>query len=186
MTDLCSTPATSNESDRSRPPRSRRRLLLKAMPDGTPSRDAESGDTWSVRNVNSTPKRSGAEATGRSEKSLVEDSVAVFRGARPQTDSGSAADEGSTDTLDYFAPAFRRVLGAEQQETETTEGAGREEDAETQGRTESLDYFTPAFRAVLREEAPTTKASADTGSEDKECEDDEGPASLAYFAPALP
>jgi len=121
MTDLCSTPATSNESDCFRPPRSRRRLLLKSMPDGTPSRDAESEATWSVRNVNGRLNESGDDATAEEEVS-----------------------------------------------------------------TEALDYFTPAFRAVLREEAPTTKASTDTGSEGKECEVDEGPASLAYFAPALP
>ena len=100
---------------------------------------------WSVRNVNGTSKRSGDGASGRSEVPLVEDSVAVVRGARPQTDPGSAADEGSTDPLDYFAPAFRRVLQTSQQETAATEGAKRKEDTETQGRTESLDYFTPAL-----------------------------------------
>lgn len=145
MIDLHSTPAPSNESDHSRPPRSRRRLLLKAMPDGTPSHDAVSGDVWSVCNVSGTLNGSDDGTASRSETSPVEDTIAVFRGVRRQTD-GEAEDDGSTETLDYFTPAFRTVLRDEAPTTEASadtapEDTSREDEADSA----PLDYFTPAL-----------------------------------------
>lgn len=141
----CSTLTTSNESDRSRPPRSRRRLLLRAMLNGTPSRDDASGDAWSVWNVSGTLNGLGDGMSSRSEASPLEDTIAVFRGARRRTD-GEAADEVSTESLDYFAPAFRAVL---RDETPTTEApadtAPEDTSCEDEADPASLDYFTPAL-----------------------------------------
>lgn len=153
MTGVRANPAISQNSSRPYPPRSRQRLLLKAVSNGTTSRDAKSEDVWSVQSVSGTLNGSENEV---------------------------ASDNVSTEPLDYFAPAFRRVLRATQQ-TEAMDRPDCEAGTGTQGRTESLDYFTPAFRAVLREEAPTTKVVTDEDNED-----DEGPASLEYFTPALP
>jgi hypothetical protein len=141
----CSTLATSNESDRSRPPRSRRRLLLRAMPDGTPSRDAGSEDAWSVGNVSGALNGVGSGRSSRSETSPTEDTIAVFRGARRRTDD-ETADKVSTESLDYFTPALRAVLRDETPTTEASadtapEDMSREDEADSA----SLDYFTPAL-----------------------------------------
>lgn len=150
MTGLQSDLSASQNSSRSRPSRSRRRLLLKAISDGTPSRDAEPGSKWRVRNVSGMLKGADNGEAGHSGDDLVADTLAAFRNALRRADGAETpadllgekmGDVSSVEGLDYFSPAFQGVLS---QEGPATEESGEE----TQGgdtEVPSLDYFTPAL-----------------------------------------
>lgn len=154
MTGLRSTLVTSKDAPCSRSPHARRRLLLKAVPDGTPSRDAESGDAWSVRSVSGPGKDADCGASGCSKDDLVKDTLAAFRDTLRRADDaetpadvlgGKRTDAPSGDDLDYFTAAFRTVLRDEAPAKAPADTGCETEDCEGVEDPAPLAYFTPAL-----------------------------------------
>ncbi|MFB6272791.1 MAG: hypothetical protein ABEL51_07865 [Salinibacter sp.] len=170
---------------------------------GGPQDQASSADWWAHHT-------GGVPATSDEASSLdiaededrVGNVVAAFRTALRQAEHVDSAAElqnnesmkdgpGATDSLNYFAPAFRRVLGGDEEEKKaealaSVENAG----AEGADATDSLDYFAPAFHRALGAgdgavSAPDARNVAEASEDGIGNRGDAEDASLEYFAPAF-
>lgn len=164
---------------------------------------------WWARHSSGAAHPSAEEAlkTTPSNEDTVEDTVAAFRtalrqadgidsAADLQNDAATETDDAPTDSLDYFAPAFRQVLGADERCMETS-GTTAENDTESgsspvqeEASTESLHYFVPALPSASGHDergTPLGKAFSEmTESEESNPAETPDPAqSLDYFAPAF-
>lgn len=142
---------------------------------------------WWARHTGGAPN--DVSVLDTDEEELVTDTVAAFRAARqagsvsdPHVREGGRDTPAAEDSLDYFAPAFRRVLGEDERakDVQAQEGLERDEQKKDVPGT-SLDYFAPAFQRVLREDGGSAAAS---GAAEDISETDEV-TSLDYFAPAF-
>lgn len=135
-------------------------------------------------------------------KDVVEDTVSAFRTALQQAngvesaadlqDEAPADDEASSESLDYFAPAFRQAVGDAEPRASETEPSREPASArsEAEAPSASLDYFTAALPSVAAPQGqsdPTESAFLALGTALAEnAEETTSPEdSLDYFAPAL-
>lgn len=201
--------ASSDASGYARTPFSQHTRPLKAVRACTPSPNPGPMADWWARHTSEVAHPSVGEAlTTHTEEEVIGDTVSAFRTALQQTDgvespadlqSGGASeisDDAPADSLDYFAPAFRQVLGREERRADThtaeTEGdptraaAGADEATPAA----SLDYFTPALPSASGQDDPADAISGafvtlgeEIGPDTDETEG--GERSLDYFAPAF-
>lgn len=208
-----STPASPDASTYAPAPFSRRTLSLKTVQACIPSRNPGPMADWWARHANGGGDQSGNAPTLRTDENVVGDTVAAFRVALRRAEGVESAadlqqddtppgsnDEASSDSLDYFAPAFHRALGrtASNPDVGGPEKGGDATDESTRGdrddasSAESLDYFAPAFhRALGRDTAANAKIRYDASTEAGEgvgedaVDAEESTESLDYFAPAF-
>lgn len=167
-----------------------------------PQSGAPSMADWWARH---TDDESDASTNDAGPLRSVEDLVDAFRTALQHTEAvesavdlcdlgsppASTGDDAGSD-LDYFAPAFRRVLGSAgapnaEASSHPRSGADKQEEA-----TPTLDYFAPAFHDALGEPSkargPETLAGSLDEASDRDAASDAPAASddsLDYFAPAF-
>jgi hypothetical protein len=203
-----STPASSDATCYACTPFSRTTRPLKAVRACTPSQNPGPLADWWARHTDGATSPSVEEAlTTPSDKEVIEDTVSAFRTALRQTDGvesaadlqGDAApetDDGPSDSLDYFAPAFRQALGREERHMEAHTAETADDTASTTARSgegtpaESLNYFVPALPSASGQDGQADAVSGafvEMSAEMNEGTEETTPPehSLDYFAPAF-
>lgn len=152
--------------------------------------EAGTREGWWARHTGGIPEEVSVLDTEAED--LVTDTLTAFRAALQQAENADSAPDlevqkrdrdtsAGEGSLDYFAPAFRQVLGGEQSAETVGGGDGaRREEAQPEEASDSLEYFAPAFHRALG-----TDAGAAAVSGAKEGSETEENASLDYFAPAF-
>jgi hypothetical protein len=204
-----SMPASSDAPSYARIPFSQHTRPLKTVRACTPSPNPGPMADWWARHTSGAARPSVGEAlTTRTDEEVIGDTVSAFRTALRRTDgvespadlqSDGATETGNdapADSLDYFAPAFRRALGREERRADThavetkADSARAAAGADEATPAASLDYFTPALPSASGQGDPSDALSgafATLGEEagpDTE-ETDAAERSLDYFAPAF-
>lgn len=202
-------PTSSDASGYARTPFSQHTRPLKAVRACTPSSDPGPMADWWARHTSGGARPSVEEAlTTRTDEDVIGDTVSAFRTALRRTDgiespadlrcgaASEAGDDAPADSLDYFAPAFRQVLGREERRADTRTAETEADPARTDVRSEetaaatSLDYFTPALPRASGQADPAGAISGafvtlgEEAGPDTE-ETDAAERSLDYFAPAF-
>ncbi|MFB6098566.1 MAG: hypothetical protein ABEK84_05535 [Salinibacter sp.] len=172
------------------PPFSQRTRSLRKVQGCTSPRDSGSGtDGWARRAGQE--DASEGEAEGPTAEVGSTKTVAVFRAALRRSDDGAspadlrkqASEQATPDSLEYFIPAFHRVLDrADRAERDAVETEHAEKNDES-----SLEYFAPAFRRGLGTTQELDEEVVDERGDGSECREapDASTPSLEYFEPAF-
>lgn len=207
MNTSCSMPASSDAPSYARTPFSRTTRPLKAVRACTPSQNPGPMADWWARHTDGAASSSVGEAlTTHVDEDIVEDTASAFRTALRRTegiesaadlhgDAATETDDASSDSLDYFGPAFRQAVGREERHrethiAETGDAAGATARSGEEAPAESLNYFVPALPSASGQKEETDAVSGafvEMGEEISEgTEETEAPEhSLDYFAPAF-